>query len=340
MSDYDASSGSRSQNDRTNNSMKFSCSGWDPFVFMSQSANLGAASSHLAANQGTSSSFHHHRSSSDAVRELLPCVESLLTCPSEMVGPFGVYPNMEEIASTDCFRRCQPKMGTGSTTMFVCSPTADCADDCEDYGDGPNRRKRNFDSFKVNPPENVGEVEQQMNHQPGRGSALRKERNHKKLSIGRHLCDGLDEKQPHSNVKESSQVRKESSKEEYVHVRARRGQATSSHSLAERARREKISQRMRLLQELVPGCNKVTGKAAMLEEIINYVQSLQQQVELLSMKLAAVNPQLNIHCIEQVVSNDVSCNMTSYLYNQHPAAQFHHWTPDFTDNVLQNLPPM
>ncbi|KAK4767639.1 hypothetical protein SAY86_015389 [Trapa natans] len=43
----------------------------------------------------------------------------------------------------------------------------------------------------------------------------------------------------------------------YVHVRARRGQATDSHSLAERARREKINARMKLLQELVPGCNKV-----------------------------------------------------------------------------------
>ncbi|GMN56557.1 hypothetical protein TIFTF001_025661 [Ficus carica] len=43
----------------------------------------------------------------------------------------------------------------------------------------------------------------------------------------------------------------------YIHVRARRGQATDSHSLAER----------------------VTGKALMLDEIINYVQSLQNQVE-------------------------------------------------------------
>jgi hypothetical protein len=44
-------------------------------------------------------------------------------------------------------------------------------------------------------------------------------------------------------------------------------------------RRERISERMRYLQELVPGCNKVTGKAGMLDEIINYVQSLQKQVE-------------------------------------------------------------
>ncbi|BAT73148.1 Transcription factor bHLH137 Basic helix-loop-helix protein [Vigna angularis] len=76
----------------------------------------------------------------------------------------------------------------------------------------------------------------------------------------------------------------------YIHVRARRGQATDSHSLAERVRREKISERMKTLQRLVPGCDKVTGKALVLDEIINYVQSLQNQVEFLSMKLASVNP--------------------------------------------------
>ncbi|CAH9109108.1 unnamed protein product [Cuscuta europaea] len=76
----------------------------------------------------------------------------------------------------------------------------------------------------------------------------------------------------------------------YIHVRARRGQATDSHSLAERVRREKISERMKLLQDLVPGCDKVSGKALMLDEIINYVQSLQNQVEFLSMKLTSVSP--------------------------------------------------
>ncbi|GER50018.1 basic helix-loop-helix (bHLH) DNA-bindingsuperfamily protein [Striga asiatica] len=76
---------------------------------------------------------------------------------------------------------------------------------------------------------------------------------------------------------------------DYIHVRARRGQATDSHSLAERARREKISERMKILQDLVPGCNKVIGKALVLDEIINYIQSLQHQVEFLSMKLEAVN---------------------------------------------------
>ncbi|XP_038984299.1 transcription factor bHLH78-like isoform X2 [Phoenix dactylifera] len=92
---------------------------------------------------------------------------------------------------------------------------------------------------------------------------------------------------------------------DYIHVRARRGQATDSHSLAERVRREKISQRMRLLQDLVPGCNKVTGKAVMLDEIINYVQSLQRQVEFLSMKLATANPRLDFNNVADLIPKDM-----------------------------------
>ncbi|KAG7592123.1 Myc-type basic helix-loop-helix (bHLH) domain [Arabidopsis thaliana x Arabidopsis arenosa] len=76
---------------------------------------------------------------------------------------------------------------------------------------------------------------------------------------------------------------------EVVHVRARRGQATDSHSLAERVRRGKINERLRCLQDMVPGCYKAMGMATMLDEIINYVQSLQNQVEFLSMKLTAAS---------------------------------------------------
>ncbi|URE06629.1 hypothetical protein MUK42_18971 [Musa troglodytarum] len=76
----------------------------------------------------------------------------------------------------------------------------------------------------------------------------------------------------------------------YIYVRAKRGQATDSHSLAERVRREKINQRMKLLQGIVPGCDKIAGKILMLDEIINYVLSLQRQVEFLSMKLASMDP--------------------------------------------------
>ncbi|CAI0431021.1 unnamed protein product [Linum tenue] len=105
------------------------------------------------------------------------------------------------------------------------------------------------------------------------------------------------------NAKQGSQA-SDPAKEEYIHVRARRGQATNSHSLAERVRREKISERMKFLQDLVPGCNKVTGKAVMLDEIINYVQSLQRQVEFLSMKLATVNPRMDFN-LEGLLAKDI-----------------------------------
>ncbi|GJN29403.1 hypothetical protein PR202_gb17628 [Eleusine coracana subsp. coracana] len=65
-------------------------------------------------------------------------------------------------------------------------------------------------------------------------------------------------------------------------VRARRGQATDPHSIAERLRREKISDRMKNLQDLVPSSNKA-DKASMLDEIIDYVKFLQLQVKVLSM---------------------------------------------------------
>nr|CAA8286974.1 Unknown [Brassica rapa]CAA8287941.1 Unknown [Brassica rapa]CAA8392558.1 Unknown [Brassica rapa]CAA8404243.1 Unknown [Brassica rapa] len=120
---------------------------------------------------------------------------------------------------------------------------------------------------------------------------------------------GSDEQSPNSpgnKTNSGKQQGKQTSdpKDGYIHVRARRGQATNSHSLAERVRREKISERMKFLQDLVPGCNKVTGKAVMLDEIINYVQSLQRQVEFLSMKLATVNPQMDFN-LESLLAKDV-----------------------------------
>ncbi|CAN8271182.1 unnamed protein product [Cochlearia groenlandica] len=75
------------------------------------------------------------------------------------------------------------------------------------------------------------------------------------------------------------------------------------------ARREKISKKMKYLQDIVPGCNKVIGKAGMLDEIINYVQSLQRQVEFLSMKLAVLKPEFELSL------EDLSEKQSQSLYN-------------------------
>ncbi|XP_056854009.1 transcription factor bHLH137 isoform X2 [Raphanus sativus] len=133
----------------------------------------------------------------------------------------------------------------------------------------------------------------QLSQGPFTTSAGKKHR--RKTKNGSKSKEGVEVRKSKKPINGSSgEKEKRASEQEppkdYIHVRARRGQATDSHSLAERARREKISERMRTLQNLVPGCDKVTGKALMLDEIINYVQSLQNQVEFLSMKLACISP--------------------------------------------------
>ncbi|KAK3155035.1 hypothetical protein QOZ80_2BG0197990 [Eleusine coracana subsp. coracana] len=130
-------------------------------------------------------------------------------------------------------------------------------------------------------------------------------------------------------------------KTDYIHVRARRGQATDSHSLAERVRRERISERMRYLQELVPGCSKVTGKAGMLDEIINYVQSLQKQVEFLSMKIAASNPVVSFDIVEDLFGRQLkqACNSAASPAMALPAGQLEPSCLQMSTMPQGHLPP-
>ncbi|MED6221519.1 hypothetical protein PIB30_055565 [Stylosanthes scabra] len=144
--------------------------------------------------------------------------------------------------------------------------------------------------------ENGEQVTQNMDNKRKITSKASSFNNNKEVSAGGR--EGRSSKKQKKGNNGGSGVMKKGEKEKeeaptatgYIHVRARRGQATDSHSLAERVRREKISERMKMLQRLVPGCDKVTGKALVLDEIINYVQSLQNQVEFLSMKLASLSP--------------------------------------------------
>ncbi|KAF1865333.1 hypothetical protein Lal_00004707 [Lupinus albus] len=64
-------------------------------------------------------------------------------------------------------------------------------------------------------------------------------------------------------------------------TRASRGSATDPQSLYARKRREKINERLRILQNLVPNGTKV-DISTMLEEAIHYVKLLQLQIKLLS----------------------------------------------------------
>ncbi|CAA6657947.1 unnamed protein product [Spirodela intermedia] len=59
---------------------------------------------------------------------------------------------------------------------------------------------------------------------------------------------------------------------------SRRARAAEVHNLAERRRRDRINEKMKALQELIPHCNK-SDKASMLDEAIEYLKSLQLQLQ-------------------------------------------------------------
>ncbi|CAH8330417.1 unnamed protein product [Eruca vesicaria subsp. sativa] len=146
-----------------------------------------------------------------------------------------------------------------------------------------NFKKRKFDSFftetkicneKKTMMINIGVLVQEEEEEK---SIVKEQNKESNKSIMNMKNKAKEEENNCSN--DSSKVAKELQRKDYIHVRAWRGQATDSHSIAVRARREKISERMKYLQALVLGCDKITRKAGALDEIINYVLSLQRQVE-------------------------------------------------------------
>ncbi|CAI0451759.1 unnamed protein product [Linum tenue] len=89
-------------------------------------------------------------------------------------------------------------------------------------------------------------------------------------------CNSEEEMECSNNNGDSSKLvaKKPSSK-------ASRGSATDPQSLYARKRRERINERLRMLQTLVPNGTKV-DISTMLEEAVHYVKYLQLQIKLLS----------------------------------------------------------
>ncbi|KAK9284423.1 hypothetical protein L1049_023595 [Liquidambar formosana] len=63
---------------------------------------------------------------------------------------------------------------------------------------------------------------------------------------------------------------------------SRKSRAAEVHNLSERRRRDRINEKMKALQELIPHCNK-SDKASMLDEAIEYLKSLQLQLQMMWM---------------------------------------------------------
>ncbi|CAN6311931.1 unnamed protein product [Urochloa humidicola] len=79
-------------------------------------------------------------------------------------------------------------------------------------------------------------------------------------------------------------------------ISTKRSRAAAIHNESERKRRDRINQKMKTLQKLVPNSSK-TDKASMLDEVIDYLKQLQAQVQVMSrmssMMMPMAMPQLH-----------------------------------------------
>ncbi|XP_073315727.1 uncharacterized protein [Primulina huaijiensis] len=91
-------------------------------------------------------------------------------------------------------------------------------------------------------------------------------------------CSSEDDSNASQDLNEGSNSEAKTSKGK---ARASRGSATDPQSLYARRRRERINERLRILQNLVPNGTKV-DISTMLEEAVHYVKFLQLQIKLLS----------------------------------------------------------
>ncbi|CAO2829673.1 unnamed protein product [Amaranthus hypochondriacus] len=128
-----------------------------------------------------------------------------------------------------------------------------------------------------------------------------RQRNRRNNNKGEIIVDKMNKNENINKGVERMTVHDEGGRrdDEYVYLRAKRGQTINSHSLAERVRRQRISDKMKVLQSLVPECEKMTGKVQILDNIINYVHSLQDHVKTLMEELALVDPTFNFNYLTE-----------------------------------------
>uniref|UniRef100_A0A0E0MAL5 BHLH domain-containing protein n=2 Tax=Oryza punctata TaxID=4537 RepID=A0A0E0MAL5_ORYPU len=88
-------------------------------------------------------------------------------------------------------------------------------------------------------------------------------------------------------------------------ISTKRSRAAAIHNESERKRRDRINQKMKTLQKLVPNSSK-TDKASMLDEVIDYLKQLQAQVQVMSrmgsmmMPMGMAMPQLQMSVMAQM----------------------------------------
>ncbi|XP_074327473.1 transcription factor PIF3-like isoform X2 [Apium graveolens] len=114
------------------------------------------------------------------------------------------------------------------------------------------------------------------------GNSVEKTSNDRKINMKRKKCRDAEESEGQSEDLEEECAGAKKAAPARGGSGSKRSRAAEVHNLSERRRRDRINEKMRALQELIPNCNKV-DKASMLDEAIEYLKTLQLQVQIMSM---------------------------------------------------------
>ncbi|KAK9068249.1 hypothetical protein SSX86_012360 [Deinandra increscens subsp. villosa] len=84
----------------------------------------------------------------------------------------------------------------------------------------------------------------------------------------------------HSRPHQKNEVKEKKKGKGKSSIATKRSRTAAIHNQSERRRRDKINEKMKALQKLVPNANK-TDKASMLDEVIEYLKQLQAQIHMI-----------------------------------------------------------
>ncbi|KAK9910898.1 hypothetical protein M0R45_034834 [Rubus argutus] len=210
--------------------------------------------------------FDHHRtvatsatspSNTMTMDALVPCRNNQSDEPnsSHMIDTAVSMPGVLDTSATGAVNGCSPRAGS-------CSAAATQDEDTR----RPGKRKGNVASVPTTP-----------------------EWSSRSPSVSGSATFGRDSQNVILDTKESDHDSRQGGDEEERKKRStgkssvstKRSRAAAIHNQSERKRRDKINQRMKTLQKLVPNSSK-TDKASMLDEVIEYLKQLQAQVHMIS----------------------------------------------------------
>ncbi|TYI50564.1 hypothetical protein E1A91_D12G110100v1 [Gossypium mustelinum] len=219
-------------------------------------------------------------------------VSAAASSSSATMAMDALVPCSEDKTTTAHVLESMPGLGGGGTCMMGCSTRVGSCSGTVNTQDDVTRKREKAVGAQVAPPEW---------EQSASASATFGRDSHRNVTVDTYdkdfgvgftsishgsientktATDNDHDSASHSKPQEETgeEDKKETMKSS---ISTKRSRAAAIHNQSERKRRDKINQRMKTLQKLVPNSSK-TDKASMLDEVIEYLKQLQAQVQMMN----------------------------------------------------------